>query len=44
MAISADQIRELHKYEIRIMLILERLMRRYRWVPFDTIKKTIGLS
>ncbi|HMZ31828.1 MAG TPA: RIO1 family regulatory kinase/ATPase, partial [Methanoregulaceae archaeon] len=44
MAISADRIRELHKYEIRILLILERLMRRYRWVPFDIIKKTIGLS
>src|SRR5690606_13994374 len=44
MAISADRIRELHKYEIRILLILERLMRRYRWVPFDIIKKTLGLS
>ncbi|MDD1706501.1 MAG: serine/threonine protein phosphatase [Methanoregulaceae archaeon] len=44
MGISADQIRELHKYEIRILLILERLMRRYRWVPLDIIKKTIGLS
>ncbi len=44
MAISADRIRELHKYEIRILLILERLMRRYRWVPFDIIKKTVGLS
>ena len=44
MGISADQIRDLHKYEIRILLILERLMRRYRWVPLDIIKKTIGLS
>jgi RIO kinase 2 len=44
MGISADQIRDLHKYEIRILLILERLLRRYRWVPLDIIKKTIGLS
>ena len=44
MGISADQIRDLHKYEIRILLILERLVRRYRWVPLDIIKKTIGLS
>ena len=44
MGISADQIRDLHKYEVRILLILERLMRRYRWVPLDIIKKTIGLS
>lgn len=44
MGISADQIRELHKYEVRILHILERLMRRYRWVPLDIIKRTIGLS
>jgi RIO kinase 2 len=44
MAISADQIRELHTYEIRILLVLERLMRRYRWVPLENIKKALGLS
>jgi len=44
MGISADQIRGLHTYEVRILLILERLMRRYRWVPLDIIRKTIGLS
>jgi len=44
MPISADQIRNLHKYEIRILVALERLMRRYRWVPLDLIKKTLGLS
>ncbi len=44
MAISADHIRELHKYEVRILLVLERLMRRYRWVPLDSIKKALGLS
>jgi RIO kinase 2 len=44
MAISADQIRQLHTYEIRILLVLERLMRRYRWVPMENIKKALGLS
>ncbi|HUU76553.1 MAG TPA: RIO1 family regulatory kinase/ATPase [Methanoregulaceae archaeon] len=44
MAISADQIRTLHKYEIRILATIERLMRRYSWVPFDQIRKTINLS
>ncbi|HON81553.1 MAG TPA: RIO1 family regulatory kinase/ATPase [Methanoregulaceae archaeon] len=44
MGISADTIRGLHRYEIRILMILERLMRRYRWVPLDTLRRTIGLS
>jgi RIO kinase 2 len=44
MVISADQIRELHAYEIRILLVLERQMRRYRWVPLENIKKALGLS
>jgi len=44
MGISADQIRGLHKYEIRILLVLERLMRRYRWVPLDILRRTLGLS
>ena len=44
MGISAEQIRGLHKYEIRILLLLERLMGRYRWVPLDIIRKTLGLS
>lgn len=44
MSISADQIRDLHRYEIRILGALERLMRRYRWVPLDVLKKNLGLS
>jgi RIO kinase 2 len=44
MAISADQIRELHGYEVRTLLVLERLMRRYQWVPLEYIKKALGLS
>jgi RIO kinase 2 len=44
MAISADDIRTLHRYEIRILLAIERLMKRYHWVPLDEIKQSIGLS
>lgn len=44
MAISADQIRGLHSYEVRALLVLERLMRRYQWVPLEYIKKALGLS
>jgi RIO kinase 2 len=44
MGISADHIRELHKYEVRILMVLERLMRRYQWVPLDILRRTIGLS
>jgi len=44
MAISADKVRELHTYEVRILLVLERLMRRYQWVPMEYIKKALGLS
>ncbi|MDD1716502.1 MAG: serine/threonine protein phosphatase, partial [Methanolinea sp.] len=44
MAISADNIRQLHKYEIRILHVLERLMRTHDWVPLDLIRRTIGLS
>jgi RIO kinase 2 len=44
MAISAEDIRQLHKYEIRILHILERLMRTHRWVPLDLIRRTINLS
>jgi RIO kinase 2 len=44
MGISADHIRGLHKYEVRILMVLERLMRRYQWVPADVIRRTIGLS
>lgn len=44
MAISAHQVRELHTYEVRILMVLERLMRRYQWVPLENIKKALGLS
>jgi RIO kinase 2 len=44
MAISADDIRSLHSYEIAILRALERLMRRYRWVPLDVLGRSVGLS
>jgi RIO kinase 2 len=44
MAISADHIRTLHKYEIKILKVLERLMRRYQWVPLEVIVRSMGLA
>jgi len=44
MAISADHVRTLHKYEISILQALERLMRKYEWVPLETLVKTVGLA
>jgi RIO kinase 2 len=44
MGISADHIRKLHKYEIRILVALERLMKRYQWVPLDILTRTVKLS
>ena len=44
MTISAEDIKNLHKYEIRILKALERMMRRYRWVPEDDLKAAVHLS
>jgi RIO kinase 2 len=44
MAISADNIRTLHKYELKLLKVLERLMRRYEWVPLDVLVRSVGLS
>jgi RIO kinase 2 len=44
MPISAENVRSLHKYDTRILMALERLMKRYRWVPEDALKKGSGLS
>lgn len=44
MTISADDIKNLHKYEIRILKALERMMRRYRWVPEDDLRSAVHLS
>lgn len=44
MAIPAGDIRDLHRYEIQILHIIERSMQRYRWVPLDHIRAATGLS
>jgi len=44
MPISADDVRTLHKYDIRILRALERLMKRYMWVPDDILRHATKLS
>ena len=44
MPLSADEIKGLHKYEFRILKSLEWLMKRYLWVPEDSLRKSSGLS
>ncbi|HNX18157.1 MAG TPA: RIO1 family regulatory kinase/ATPase [Methanoregula sp.] len=44
MVVSPEQIRSLHKYEKKILAALERLMKRYEWVPLENIRETTGLS
>ena len=44
MPISAEIVRSLHPYDIRILLLLERLMKQYRWVPDDILRKEAGVS
>lgn len=44
MPLSANEIKQLHKYEYRILKSLEWLMKRYLWVPEDVLRKATGLS
>ena len=44
MPLPADQIRTLHKYELRILTVIERLMKRYSWVPLEQIQRAADLS
>ena len=44
MPVPAEYVRSLHAYELRILLALERLMRRYRWVPLDVLKSATRFS
>ncbi|MCX6686759.1 MAG: serine/threonine protein phosphatase [Methanoregula sp.] len=44
MPVSAEHIRSLHRYELRLLSIIERWMKRYSWVPLEQIKNSIGLS
>ncbi len=44
MAVPAERIRSLHKYERTILLALERGMKRYSWVPLEHLRTVTKLS
>ncbi|MDI6719168.1 MAG: RIO1 family regulatory kinase/ATPase [Methanomicrobiales archaeon] len=44
MPISAEDVRALHAYDLRILRALERLMKQYQWVPVDDIKRVTRFS
>jgi RIO kinase 2 len=44
MPVPAEHVRSLHRYELRILSTIERLMKRYSWVPLEQIKNSVGLS
>ncbi len=44
MPVSAEDVRSLHAYDLRILRVLERLMNQYQWVPFDDIKRMTKFS
>lgn len=44
MPVPAEYVRSLHAYELRVLLALERLMRRYQWVPLDVLKSATKFS
>jgi RIO kinase 2 len=44
MAVAADRIRTLNKYERSLLLALERGMKHYSWVPLEQLKTATKLS
>jgi len=44
MDLSADHIKSLHKYELRVLLSIEYLMSRYSWVPEEELVRNSRLS
>jgi len=44
MAVAAEYVRTLNKYEKSILLALERGMKRYSWVPLEHLKTATKLS
>jgi RIO kinase 2 len=44
MVVAPEQIRSLHKYEKAILVALERHMKRYEWVPLESLQQATGLS
>jgi len=43
MPVAAEHVRSLHRYELRILSVIERWMKRYSWVPLEQIKNSVGL-
>ena len=44
MTVSPGDIKGLHKYETLLLKTLERLMKKYLWVPEENIRKSSRLS
>ncbi|MCX6693770.1 MAG: serine/threonine protein phosphatase [Methanomicrobiales archaeon] len=44
MPLSAEDIRSLHRDDLRILHTIERLMRWHQWVPEDLIRQKTGFS
>lgn len=44
MDLSADHIKSLHKYELRVLQSIEYLMSRYSWVPEEELVRNSRLS
>jgi len=44
MPISAEAVRNLHENDLRVLHALERLMKRYQWVPLDVLAKATGMG
>jgi len=44
MPVSAENVNNLHKYEIKILKTIEYLHRRFQWIPYDNIKSSTGFS
>ncbi|NLX49718.1 MAG: serine/threonine protein phosphatase [Methanospirillum sp.] len=44
MPLSAEVIRSLQPYDLRVMRTLERLMHRFEWVPLDDLKTATRFS
>ena len=44
MPISAEAVRNLQENDLRVLHTLERLMKRYQWVPIDVLGRAAGLG
>ncbi|HZD43508.1 MAG TPA: RIO1 family regulatory kinase/ATPase [Methanomicrobiales archaeon] len=44
MPVSAEDVRSLHAYDLRVLRALERLMKQYQWVPLDDLKRVTHFS